>query len=89
MSSTERHHGNVKIEDLLRCHREQQETIRALRYHSGRLHDALQETLVGVLSNGPNSEALELALQVLLDVPEDIAGAPASLTNGSPSGLLD
>ncbi len=89
MPRTERHHGNVKIEDLLRCHREQGETIRALRYHSGLLRDALQETLVSVLSNGPNSKALELAMQVLLDVPEDIAGAPPSLTIGPSSERLD
>ncbi len=52
----------------------QEEIIRSLRMHSGRLHDALQEAVVSCLSQGPygSTHTLEKALKVLTELPLEI-----------------
>ena len=52
----------------------QEKLIQCLRVHSGRLHDALQEAVVTVLSQGPygSTQTLERALKVLTELPTEI-----------------
>ena len=56
-----------KLENLRQVYHDQNQFIRKLISHSNSLHDALQETVVHILSPGPcgSTAALEHALRLL------------------------